>query len=63
MDETTEWTTEQLREEFDVMGFAAGYCVVRRKSDRVVGSLTFHATYDENGHLGQRIYTGWTEDK
>jgi len=35
------WTTELLREEFDVIGFAAPFVVVRRKSDGVKGSLEF----------------------
>ena len=63
MDENTKWTTKQMQEEFEVMGFALGMCVVKRKSDGVVGSLTFYSEQDEEGHLGQRIYTGWTEDK
>ena len=63
MDSTTEWTTKQMQEEFEVMGFSAGFCVVKRKKDGVVGSLTFHSTTDDEGHIGQRIYTGWTEDK
>lgn len=36
------WTTDQLREEFDVLGFAYGMVVVRRKSDGVRGSLQFN---------------------
>lgn len=35
------WTTEQLREQFEVEGFAAPYVVVRRRSDGVRGSLMF----------------------
>lgn len=35
------WTTDQLREEFVVQGFSAGLCVVKRKSDGLVGSLDF----------------------
>jgi hypothetical protein len=35
------WTTEQLREEFEVQGFMAPFVVVRRKSDGVRGTLTF----------------------
>lgn len=35
------WTTEQLREEFEVLGFMAPFVVVRRKSDQVRGTLTF----------------------
>lgn len=35
------WETEELRSEFDVLGFLAPYVVVRRKSDRQKGSLEF----------------------
>ena len=35
------WTTEQLREEFEVQGFMAPFVVVLRKSDGVRGTLTF----------------------
>jgi hypothetical protein len=35
------WDTDQLREEFDVLGFAAPLIVVRRRSDGVKGSLMF----------------------
>ena len=35
------WNTEQLSQEFEVLGFAAPYVVVRRKSDGRKGSLEF----------------------
>ena len=35
------WDTEDLRKEFDVMGFMAPFVVVRRKSNGQMGSLTF----------------------
>ncbi len=35
------WTTDELREEFEVLGFMAPYVVVRRSSDGVRGSLKF----------------------
>ncbi len=35
------WDTDQLRQEFDVLGFMAPFVVVRRKSDGVKGSLEF----------------------
>ena len=35
------WDTDQLRRDFDVLGFMAPYVGVRRKSDNVVGSLQF----------------------
>jgi hypothetical protein len=62
MDETTEWTTAQMQEEFTVMGFALGMCVVKRKSDGQVGTLTFHQKIDDDGLTSHRVYTGWVED-
>ena len=35
------WDTTQLSEDFEVVGFAAPLVVVRRRSDRVRGSLMF----------------------
>ena len=35
------WDTQQLRDSFEVLGFAAPYVVVRRRSDGVKGSLEF----------------------
>jgi len=35
------WDTDQLREDFEVLGFAAPLIVVRRKCDGVKGSLFF----------------------
>ena len=35
------WDTRQLSDDFEVLGFAAPLVVVRRKSDRVRGSLFF----------------------
>lgn len=35
------WSTQELGEEFDVLGFAAPYVIVQRKSDGVRGSLSF----------------------
>lgn len=51
--ERTEWTTEQMREDFEPAGFALGMIVVKRKSDGVLGSLMFERRGDE------RIYFGW----
>lgn len=33
--------TEEMRAEYEVIGFLAPYVVVRRKSDGVKGTLTF----------------------
>jgi hypothetical protein len=35
------WTTAELQEDFEVEGFGAGICVVRRRSDNLRGSLEF----------------------
>lgn len=35
------WTTEELSRDFEVVGFAAPYVVVRRKLDGVRGSMEF----------------------
>jgi hypothetical protein len=37
----TEWTTEEMEQDFQVIGFAYGFCAVKRKSDGVKGSLDF----------------------
>lgn len=39
--EAPTWTTETLQAEFSVIGFAAPFVVVRRKSDGVKGTLEF----------------------
>ncbi len=36
-----QWTTDQLRAEFEVIGFSAPYVVVIRKADQVKGTLEF----------------------
>jgi len=48
------WTTQQLREDFEVLGFSMGIVVARRRSDGVKGSLEF--THNP------RLYHGWAED-
>lgn len=40
----TEWSTEELTEDFKVLGFSQGYCAVERKSDGQKGSLDFSGT-------------------
>ena len=39
--DTQTWDTRELRADFEVLGFLAPFVVVRRKSDRQVGSLLF----------------------
>jgi hypothetical protein len=38
------WDTQQLRQDFEVIGFLAPLVVVRRKADGVKGSLEFQHT-------------------
>jgi hypothetical protein len=47
------WTTEELQEDFDVLGFQAPFVVVSRKSDGTLGSLEFQHS--------PRVYFGWQE--
>jgi hypothetical protein len=35
------WDTREMQERFEVLGFMAPYCLVRRKSDGVKGSILF----------------------
>ena len=36
-------TKEQMLEQYEVLGFAYGFCVVRRKADGREGTLSFKA--------------------
>ena len=47
------WSTDELREEFEVVGFMAPLVVVRRRSDNVRGSMEFQHS--------PRFYWGFTE--
>lgn len=49
------WDTQELQRDFDVIGFAAPFVVVKRKSDGVKGSLEFT-------HY-PRVYFDFVEDK
>lgn len=49
------WNTDELRRDFEVIGFMAPCCVVKRKSDGKKGSLYFQHS--------PRFYYGWEEDK
>jgi hypothetical protein len=49
------WDSAGLRAEYEVLGFAAPFVVVRRRSDGAVGSLEF--THQP------RVYFGWKEDR
>ena len=48
------WTTTELQEQFDVIGFAAGMVIAKRKSDNVTGTLEFDGS--------PRIYHSWRKD-
>ena len=48
------WDTDQLRQEFDVLGFMAPVVVVSRKSDGIQGSIMFQ--HDP------RLYFGFQAD-
>lgn len=52
-DQDRRWTTQEMSEEFEVLGFQAPFVVVRRKADGVKGSLEFT-------HM-PRVYFGWKE--
>ncbi len=49
------WTTDQVRELFDVHSFLAPFCFVTRKSDGVKGSLEFTHS--------PRVYFNFTPDR
>jgi hypothetical protein len=51
-DDGQRWTTEELTQDFEVIGFAAPFVVVRRRSDGALGSLEFTHS--------PRTYFGWT---
>lgn len=48
------WSTAQMQEEFEAIGFMAPFIVVKRRSDGVKGSLQFTHS--------PRWYFGWQED-
>jgi hypothetical protein len=48
------WTTEQLKEDFTVVGFLAPFVVVERRADGATGTLQF------SHH--PRLYFAWLPD-
>lgn len=46
------WTTQEMTRDFDVLGFAAPFVVVRRKSDGKTGTLEF--THSPRVYFGFR---------
>jgi hypothetical protein len=39
-------TTSEMQEQYEVLGFSYGYCVVKRKSDGSEGTLSFERVGD-----------------
>ena len=52
-DQGQTWTTEQMTDEFETIGFAAPFVVVKRRSDGKTGTLEFTHR--------PRVYFGWRE--
>jgi hypothetical protein len=50
------WDTDQLQEEFEVLGFAAPLIVVRRRSDGVKGSMFFQ--HNPRYYYGFSVHNG-----
>ena len=48
------WNTQELSQDFEVLGFMAPFVVVKRKSDGVKGSLMFRHS--------PRIYYGFQQE-
>lgn len=48
------WDTDEMREKFTAVGFLAPYIVVKRKSDRITGTLEFQHS--------PRFYFNFKED-
>ena len=49
------WSPDELRRDYEVLQFAAPWCVVKRRADGVTGSLEFQHH--------PRFYFGFREDK
>jgi hypothetical protein len=49
------WSTDEMRGEFEALGFAAPFIIVKRKSDGKKGSLEFQHS--------PRFYFNWQEHK
>lgn len=54
-EEPPTWNTAELQRDFEVVGFAAPFVVVRRRADGVKGTLEFTHS--------PRIYFRWEEHK
>ena len=53
-------TKDQMLEEYEVLGFAFGYCAVKRKSDGVKGTLDFGDFTLDNDRT--RFYYNFVEE-
>lgn len=49
------WDTQQLCQDFEIIGFLAPFVVVRRRADGVMGSLEFQGS--------PRFYFNWQADE
>ena len=56
MEKKTRYTRDELLEEFDVIGFGFGYCVVQNKITREKGS------FDYDGKNHPRVYFNYIKD-
>jgi hypothetical protein len=48
-------TKDELLKDYEVLGFAMYMCMVKRKSDGVVGTFAFDA-FEEDGRLVRKYY-------
>jgi hypothetical protein len=53
-DDGPTWDTQALQRDYEVLGFAAPFVVVRRRADGVRGTLEFTHS--------PRVYFGWVPD-
>jgi hypothetical protein len=49
------FTKDEMLQEYEVLGFAAYMCMVKRKSDGVIGTFSFDA-FDVDGKLIRKYY-------
>jgi hypothetical protein len=54
------WNTDELRKDFDVVGFSLGCCVVKDKQTGKRGSLDFDR-FEVEGVGATRLYYGFIE--
>ena len=59
MSDNDDMTKEQMLEQYEVLGFAYGYCIVKRKSDGVEGTLDFYT--DDTTAYWVRYYHNFQE--